>query len=93
MSTRETYSSGLLNFHDFCDSKNVPKSQRTPADPSLISTFLSALAGLYLGSTIANDLHGIRAWYVIHSIPWSLVDDEINVLLKATTSLAPPCSK
>ncbi|KIK77581.1 hypothetical protein PAXRUDRAFT_17407 [Paxillus rubicundulus Ve08.2h10] len=33
------------------------------------------------------------AWHIIHSVGWSLVDNGINALLKATTSLAPPTSK
>ncbi|KAF8835929.1 hypothetical protein BDN67DRAFT_912135, partial [Paxillus ammoniavirescens] len=93
ISTRETYGSGLLTFHIFCDSKNIPENQCAPAEPSLILAFLSALASLYSDSTVSNYLHGIRAWYIIHGVSWSLMDDEVNALLKAATSLALPTSK
>ncbi|KAF8834384.1 hypothetical protein BDN67DRAFT_985360 [Paxillus ammoniavirescens] len=66
-STKEVYGSGLLIFHIFCDSKSIPEVQRAPANPTLISAFLSTLTGLYSGSTISNYLHGVRVWHIIHS--------------------------
>ncbi|KIK74672.1 hypothetical protein PAXRUDRAFT_19643 [Paxillus rubicundulus Ve08.2h10] len=92
-STKETYGSGLLVFHVFYDSKSIPEAYRAPANSELISAFLSALAGLYSGSTISNYLHGIKAWHIIHGLNWSLIDDEINALLKAAISLTPLSSK
>jgi hypothetical protein len=35
LSTRETYGSGLLVFHVFCDERNIPKHQRCPAVTNL----------------------------------------------------------
>ncbi|KIK97567.1 hypothetical protein PAXRUDRAFT_136030, partial [Paxillus rubicundulus Ve08.2h10] len=75
------------------DSKGIPKSNRAPANPTLISAFLSTLAGLYSGNTISNYLHGVRAWHIIHGQKWALIDKEVAALLKAVTSLAPPSSK
>ena len=40
-STKETYGSGLLVYHTFCDWKEIPEDQRAPASPALISAFIS----------------------------------------------------
>ncbi|KAF8546229.1 hypothetical protein OG21DRAFT_1427676 [Imleria badia] len=92
-STKETYGSGLLAFHIFCDSKGIPEPQRAPADAPIIAAFISTLAGSYSGSAIANYVSGIRAWHTIHGLDWSINDNKANALLKAASSLAPPRSK
>lgn len=43
-STAETYGSGLLIYHIFCDRENLPEEQRAPASPVTISAFVSSLA-------------------------------------------------
>ncbi|KAH7916929.1 hypothetical protein BV22DRAFT_992234, partial [Leucogyrophana mollusca] len=88
-STRESYGSGLLVYHVFCDSKVVPESQRAPASSALISSFISCMAGSYSGKTISNYLHGVRAWHILNGIQWSLNDKEIDALLRAAENLAP----
>ncbi|KIO00635.1 hypothetical protein M404DRAFT_152387 [Pisolithus tinctorius Marx 270] len=97
-STRETYSLGLLAFHTFCDAKGVPEDQHAPASSELISFFISTMAGLYANTMIVNYtsvlyLNGVRAWHIIHSVPWTLNEIETNTLLKASKSLSPPTSK
>lgn len=37
--TRETYGSGLLVYHVFCDSKGTPEAERAPASQPLLSAF------------------------------------------------------
>ncbi|KIJ05866.1 hypothetical protein PAXINDRAFT_92842, partial [Paxillus involutus ATCC 200175] len=88
-STKETYGSGLLAFHVFCDNRNIPESERAPAIPSIISAFISTLAGSYSGSAISNYINGVRAWHTVHGLDWALNDTETDALLKAATSLAP----
>ncbi|KAH7916683.1 hypothetical protein BJ138DRAFT_1175551 [Hygrophoropsis aurantiaca] len=92
-STRESYGSGLLVFHIFCDSKAIPENQRAPASSTLISSFISCMAGSYSGKTVSNYLNGVRAWHILHGIQWALNDKEIEALLKAAESLTPPASK
>ena len=92
-STKETYGSGLLVYHVFCDSKNIPEDQRAPASAILISSFLSNLAGSYSSAAVTNYLQGVRAWHIIHGLDWSIKDDEVDALLKASASLAPPSLK
>ncbi|KAG2061227.1 hypothetical protein BDR06DRAFT_924808 [Suillus hirtellus] len=92
-STRESYGSGLLVFHVFCDLRAIPERDRAPADSILISTFIAAAAGLYSGKTIANYVFGVRAWHILHGQRWILNDEEIDALLKASKNLTPPSSK
>ncbi|KIK74617.1 hypothetical protein PAXRUDRAFT_19696 [Paxillus rubicundulus Ve08.2h10] len=92
-STRESYGSGLLVFHIFCDAKSIPDSDRAPASTQLIALFISSLAGQYSGGTVANYLQGIRTWHIMHCLIWSHNDTEIEALLKAAVTLAPTSSK
>lgn len=91
--TRETYGSGLLTFHVFCDSKSIPENQRAPTSNILISSFITSMAGHYSAKTITNYVCGVRAWHVLHGLNWSLNKMEIETLLRASISLAPPSSK
>ncbi|KIK81215.1 hypothetical protein PAXRUDRAFT_37485, partial [Paxillus rubicundulus Ve08.2h10] len=54
ISTRETYGSGLLTFHIFCDGKGIPEAEHAPANPTIIAVFISMLAGSYSGSAVTN---------------------------------------
>lgn len=92
-STRESYGSGLLVFHVFCDSKTIPEDQRAPASRVLISSFISCMAGHYSGKTVSNYVHGVRAWHVVHGVKWILRDAETDTLLKAAIALTPSTSK
>jgi len=92
-STREAYGSGILAYHVYCDSKSIEESSRAPAASTLISAFISAMAGLYAGKTIASYVYGIRAWHILHGIAWVLNDNEVDALLKAAINLTPESSK
>ena len=91
--TLESYGSGLLTFHVFCDMKAIPDAERAPASPITMSTFIAAMAGSYSGKTITNYLYGVRAWHILHGVPWQLNDPEVEALLKAADKLTPASSK
>ncbi|KIK77047.1 hypothetical protein PAXRUDRAFT_168006 [Paxillus rubicundulus Ve08.2h10] len=92
-STKESYGSGLLVFHIFCDAKSIPDHDHTPASTQLISFFILSLAGQYSGSTVANYLQGVCTWHIMHHLDWSHNDTKIEALLKAAVTLAPTSSK
>jgi hypothetical protein len=92
-STKETYGSGLLVYHTFCDLKGISEESRAPASHEIISIFISTLAGTYAGSTVSNYLNTVHAWHTIHGLPWSFRSDEIDALVKAAKILAPISSK
>jgi len=91
--TLETYASGLLSWHVFCDSKHIPEVQRAPASSVLITSFLATLAGLFSNKTLHNYVHGVRAWHILHGTPWAINEEELKTMLKATEKLTPGSSK
>ncbi len=91
--TRETYGSGLLVFHVFCDSNGTPESERAPAAQPLLSAFVASLAASYAGKTISNYFYGVRAWHILHGIPWKLEKAEMDTMLRAAEKLTPISSK
>ena len=91
--TRQTYGTGLLIYHVFCDKKQLPEPQRAPATPMLLSTFVSTLAGSYSGKAISNYLYGVRAWHILHGLAWRPNETEMEILLKAAANVAPETSK
>ncbi|KAJ7447175.1 hypothetical protein FB451DRAFT_780703 [Mycena latifolia] len=91
--TTETYGSGLLSFHVFCDSKSVPEASRAPAGPTLVAGYISALAGFLSGSTISSYVSGVRAWHLIHGVNWLMNKPELEALLRAADRLTPSSSK
>jgi hypothetical protein len=92
-STAETYGSGLLVYHIFCDRENLPEDQRAPASPVTIASFVSSLAGCYSGKTLSNYFYGVRAWHILHGAPWAVNENEMDALLKAAGNLTPASSK
>jgi hypothetical protein len=91
--TREAYGTGLLMWHCFCDSRNIPEHERAPAKQALLSAFVAHLAAAYSGKTISNYLYGVRAWHVFNSVPWLVEKSEMITMLRAADKLTPPSSK
>ncbi|KDQ16960.1 hypothetical protein BOTBODRAFT_78477, partial [Botryobasidium botryosum FD-172 SS1] len=91
--TSESYGSGLLNWHVFCDQKNIIEEHRAPAPLVLITSFIATLAGTYSGKTISNYVSAIRAWHILHGIAWNPEKAELDAALKAADALTPPSSK
>ncbi|KAJ7016542.1 hypothetical protein C8F04DRAFT_978447 [Mycena alexandri] len=91
--TAETYGSGLLSFHIFCDTKAITEAARAPAAPTLIAAYISTLAGFLSGGTISNYVSGIRAWHILHGVPWAMNVAELEALLRAADRLTPASSK
>jgi hypothetical protein len=51
---QETYETGLLLFHIFCDKKNLPKLWH-----ALLFAFTMTLVGSYAGKMITNYFYGV----------------------------------
>ena len=79
--TRAAYGAGLLMWHCFCDSRATPEHERAPASQALVSAFVAHMAAAYSGKTIANYLYGIRAWHMLHSVPWQVESSEMETML------------
>ncbi|THH29295.1 hypothetical protein EUX98_g4898 [Antrodiella citrinella] len=91
-STLETYGAGLLAYQAFCDKYQIPEAERAPANTDILSSFVATLAGFYAGSTIRNYFFAVRAWHIIHRLPWTLDQDTIDAVLKGSQALTPPSS-
>ena len=88
-----TYALGLLNYMVFCDQKNVPEEDRAPASQLSIMSFVSTLAATYSGSAISNYVYRVRAWHLLHSVPWKINKPKLEALLKAAEKLTPLSSR
>ncbi|KAG2347097.1 hypothetical protein BDR05DRAFT_974171 [Suillus weaverae] len=82
--TCETYGSGLLVFHIFCDAWGVLEEQRG---------FIAGCAGLYSGKMLENYFHGVRAWHLLHGLKWFTDSGQVTSALQGATRLAPSASK
>ena len=91
--TRNCYGSGLLIFHIFCDLREINEEHHAPVNLTVLSTFISTLAGSYGGSTIKNYVYGILSWHILHGLKWFSRNDEIEALLRAAHKPSPRSSK
>ncbi|KZV78239.1 hypothetical protein EXIGLDRAFT_574071, partial [Exidia glandulosa HHB12029] len=89
-STLQTYGSGLLIFHVFCDSRTISEALRAPASREVVSLFITALAGMYSQSAISNYVAALSAWHVIHRLDWQAKDSEVVALIRGAAATAPP---
>ncbi|KAL7277684.1 hypothetical protein ACG7TL_008616 [Trametes sanguinea] len=92
-STLGTYGTGLLIFHVFCDLRSIPEGHRAPADELLILAFVASIAGSYAQSAINNYVAGVRAWHILHGLPWNVDKNRYDAALAGAAQLAPPASK
>ncbi len=87
---------GLLAFHVFCDKHEIQDSLRAPCSPDLLAAFVASLAGIYSGKTLRNYVAGVKAWHILHRIPWQIQDEELSRLLTGAerrtplTAIRPP---
>ncbi len=91
--TLETYDSGLLLYYVFCDMRGIPDDAHCPANPKILSSFLALMARNYASGTLFSYLHGLRAWHILHGLPWLVNEAETSVLITAAVYLQPPYSK
>jgi hypothetical protein len=91
--TRIAYSAGLLMWHCFCNSKNLPEESRALATQPLLSAFIAYMVVAYLGRTISGYLSSVRAWHLLHSLPWVLDKNKMDTMLRAVDKLTPASSK
>ncbi|KAG2354913.1 hypothetical protein BDR07DRAFT_1304755 [Suillus spraguei] len=86
----ENYGSGLLRFHQYCDSRNVSEKLCMPVPDHLLASFIASWAGRVIGTTVQNWLAGIHFWHNLHGAPWhgnSLMRSATTGLTKLIVSL------
>ena len=87
------YGAGLLMWHCFCDAKSIPELGRAPATQAVISAFIAHLVSTYSGKTISGYLSGIRAWHILHGLPWVFDKKVVDTMLRAAEKLTPNTSR
>ena len=92
-STRDMYGSGLLVYHVFCETREIPEEQRCPADTRTILAFIASCAGSYAGRTLSNYVYAVRAWHTLHGQPWVVQQSELQAALDGAVTLTPLSSK
>ncbi|PBK80093.1 hypothetical protein ARMGADRAFT_1098726 [Armillaria gallica] len=73
--------------------RNIPEDARCPASLDILSSFLASMAGNYASGTLSSYLHGLRAWHILHGLPWLVNEAETQALITAAIHLQPPHSK
>ena len=81
--TLETYRAGLLVFHTFCDTCNIPDVQQCPTTPLLIIMFIASCDGSFTGSTLPSDIFSIQVWNILHRKPWSMDNNQVKAMLNS----------
>ncbi|KAI6011944.1 hypothetical protein BKA83DRAFT_4065073, partial [Pisolithus microcarpus] len=91
--TKEAYRAGLLAYHIFCDTHSITEHQQAPIRANTLLTFLLSCAGSYSRSALANFTAGLRAWHLLHRLPWQINVEELRAILEGALHLAPLSSK
>ena len=87
-STLTTYNASLNAFFKFCDREGVPPALRLPAHEHLLCAFAASLAGSHRYSTVRNYISAVRAWHIIHDVPW-LAGLRLQYVMNGVDHLAP----
>ncbi|KAG2107940.1 DNA breaking-rejoining enzyme [Suillus discolor] len=71
LKTRENYGSGLLHFHQYCDTRKIPEKLRMPVPDHLLASFVASWAGKVASTTVQNWLAELHFWHNLHGAPWN----------------------
>ena len=91
--TRVSYGAGLLMWHCFYNGKGAPEEGRALATQVLLLVFIVYLASTYSGRMIVGYLSRVRAWHILHGLPWALEDNKMTTMLQAVEKLMPSTSR
>jgi hypothetical protein len=91
-STRRLYNSAVLRFLQFCDGLGVPVASRLPAEEDILCAYAASLMGSRSGSSIKNDISGLRAWHLYHNMPFK-GGNRLGLVLRGAEAHSPPSSK
>ena len=82
--------SDLQTFHIYCQKKGINEAQRTPCGQTLLADFMSTLIGDYSTQAIESYARGLRAWHIIHRIPWKINHPEFKTLFASAEKKKQP---
>ncbi|CAD6984810.1 unnamed protein product [Tilletia controversa] len=90
-STRGKYGTGIRAFKAFCDSLDVPLSDRFPISRDLLFAFVCSFAGKVRRKVVSGYLTGLSSRHAMWNQPWSR-HKCVTVALQGIARLASPPS-
>ncbi|KAJ7135926.1 hypothetical protein C8R44DRAFT_595316, partial [Mycena epipterygia] len=91
-STLKKYGYGLEAFLAFCDTENIAKNQRLPANEFLLCAYAASRAGEIAGGTARAAIAAVKAWHIIHDEEWQ-GGMRLRYVLRGVENLTPASSK
>ncbi|KAE8180835.1 hypothetical protein CF336_g9136 [Tilletia laevis] len=88
--TLSNYSTGLAQWHNFCDTNNVPERDRGPAKPELVELWVSQHAGTKSGWYLKDWIAALKAWHHVNNLPWLANEDRIQLVRRGAVASQPP---
>ncbi|KAE8184974.1 hypothetical protein CF336_g7193 [Tilletia laevis] len=88
--TLSNYSTGLAQWHNFCDTNNVPERDRGPAKPELVELWVSQHAGTKSGGYLKDWIAALKAWHHVNNLPWLANEDRIQLIRRGAVASQPP---
>ncbi|KAF7295754.1 hypothetical protein HMN09_01117900 [Mycena chlorophos] len=83
--THETYASGLLRFHQYCDKLDIPEANRIPASTQLLLAFITEHIAEVGGGTVKSWMSGVKAMHDVCNAQWN-GDERVIELARRTAN-------
>lgn len=90
--TLKNYGGAVDRFLAFCTSEGVPEELQLPADEFVLCAFAASSAGIHAGSTVRNDIAGVKAWHIAQGADWN-GSSRLHYVLSGVENLTPESSK
>jgi integrase len=88
--TLKKYSGGVERYKRFCVARHIEPP--FPTTEATLCAFAADTAGSRAGSTIKNDLAGIRAWHIVNDTPFPN-GIQLSYVLKGAENMTPATSR
>ena len=89
--TLKSYSYHVQLFTNFCETENIPQSQRFPSDEIVLCAYAASRLGNISGDTARKHISGLKAWHSFHDVPWK-GGRRLHYVLNGVSRLSPPSS-
>jgi hypothetical protein len=90
-STLKGYNGAVAQFLAFCDEEKVPVKFRFPTSETVLCAFAASGLGRRAGSTVRNQLAGLKAWHAAWNAEWN-GRSRLQYILNGVEKMRPPSS-
>ncbi|KIJ46024.1 hypothetical protein M422DRAFT_124298, partial [Sphaerobolus stellatus SS14] len=88
-STTKGYCRSIRRYLLFCEQEHIPHHLRWPADEFVLCAFAASHVGRTSGATVKGYIAAIRAWHILHNMPWN-GSARLSYLLPSSQSPSEP---